>query len=87
MRELTTMECCSINGGSYEPWQVVALSGISSGVAYGVIELYTTLSLLEGLKFFAICSVPTGIACFLIVGSIALVEISKELGATPAMHC
>ncbi len=88
MRELSTTECHHISGASYEEWQVILLSGVSSGLAFGTIEIFTTLSLIEGLKLFAICSVPTAIASGLIIGSFELVEMAGEWNSDAMMsHC
>lgn len=75
MRELTKNEIEVIHGGTvYEGWEVVAISGVASGLAFGGMQAYQTLSLLQGLKFIAACSIPTAIAGGLIVGGIELVN-------------
>jgi hypothetical protein len=72
MRELTSIEIQSISGASYEDWQVVAIAGASSGLAFGTIEAIHGWSLLAGLKFFAVCSIPTAIASGAIVAGVML---------------
>lgn len=88
MRELSFTECRHVSGASYEEWQVILLSGVSSGLAFGTIEVITTLSVLEGLKLFAICSVPTAIASGLIIGGFELMEMAGEWNSDAMMsHC
>ncbi len=87
MRNLSIQECDQVSAG-YEAWQVISVSGLSSGLAFGAIEAYSTFSLIEGLKYFAICSVPTMIASSLILGSIAVIQAVQELPTFSSMsHC
>jgi hypothetical protein len=74
MRELTCVEIQFISGANYEDWQVVTIAGVSSGLAFGTIEAIHGWSLLAGLKFFAICSIPTAIASGAIVGGATLYD-------------
>ena len=74
MRELTYVEIQSISGANYENWQVVAIAGTSSGLAFGTIEAIHGWSLLAGLKFFAACSIPTAIASGAIIGGVMLYD-------------
>ncbi|MGD9592716.1 MAG: hypothetical protein AB7V32_09370 [Candidatus Berkiella sp.] len=86
MRELSFSECHYISGATYESWQVVLLSGLSSGLAFGTIEVYSTLSIIEGLKLFAVCTIPTALTSAAIVGGFALWEMASEWDNSMA-HC
>jgi hypothetical protein len=72
MRELSSNELNFVSGGDYEDWQVVAIAAASSGIAFGAIEAYHAWSLLTGLKFMAVCSIPTAIVSGAIVGGVEL---------------
>jgi len=78
MRDLSLTEIEAVNGGSYEAWEVVTIAGASSAIAFGAIEAYQTWSLLTGLKFLAICSVPTAVVAGAIVGSVQLYHLAHH---------
>ncbi len=88
MREISFTEFHHVSGASYEPWEVILVSGLSSGLAYGTIEAISTLSIVEGLKLFAICSVPTAITSAMVIGGIGLIEMAREWDSSVTMsHC
>jgi hypothetical protein len=74
MRELSCVEIQSVSGASYEEWQVVAIAGLSSGIAFGTIEAIHHWSLLLGLKFFAACTIPTAVVSGAFVGGVMLYD-------------
>ncbi|MCS5708792.1 hypothetical protein CC99x_007725 [Candidatus Berkiella cookevillensis] len=74
MYELTNNEVVQVSGGEYQDWQVVAISGIASGLAFAGIKAFQSWSVLTAGKYFVACSVPTAIASSLIVGGMHLLS-------------
>lgn len=72
MRELVLTEQYGISGGSaYSSWDVIWLSGFSSGIAFGIIGGIAAQSLIEGIKCMVACTVPTAVVSTVLVGSMA----------------
>ncbi|MBS0286592.1 MAG: hypothetical protein JSR17_04810 [Proteobacteria bacterium] len=78
MRELSFAESNDVCGGHYDSWQVVTIAGASSGLAFGIQEFYATLSVVQGLKYFTICSIPTAFMSLIIIGAMGLAQSMKE---------
>ncbi len=78
MRNLSLSETVAVNGGSYEAWEVITIAGASSGIAFGAFEAYSTWSLLTGLKFLAVCSIPTTAVAGIIVGGVQLYHLAHK---------
>lgn len=74
MRELTSLECQKICGSDYSGWQVIAISGISTGVPFAMHELFLSGSVTTASKFFLACSVPGAFTAALIVAGVHLYQ-------------
>lgn len=85
MYELTNNEVVQVSGGEYQDWQVVAISGVASGLAFAGIKAFQSWSALTAGKYFVACSIPTAIASGLIVGSVHLLSWIQS-PAEPALE-
>lgn len=69
MRLLATPEINAVEGGyTFTYWEVVGFSALSSGLAFGTMEMMQ-LSLYQGLKSGIACAIPTGIASAILLTS------------------
>lgn len=72
MRELVLTEIEAISAGNdanYSGWDVILISGLSSGISFGVIGGLASASVIEGMKYMVACTLPTAaVSTVLILG-------------------
>ena len=75
MYPLSNKDVMHISGGSdYQDWQVIAISGVSTGLAVATFTALKNWSVLTSAKYFIACSIPPTIVSALIVGSFSAWE-------------
>jgi len=73
MQELSYKEVRHVSGGEqYSDWQVIAIAGAASGLAFTGIRAYKTWSVLTAAPLLIACAIPTAIMGTMIVGTIQL---------------
>ena len=73
MQELSYKEVRQVSGGEqYSDWQVIAIAGAASGLAFTGIKAYKTWSILRAAPLLVACAIPTAIISTMIGGTIQL---------------
>lgn len=71
MKTLSYKEVRQVSGGGqYSDWQVVAVSSLSSGVAFASIRAHATASFTEALPYLLTCSIPTALVTTILLGGL-----------------